>query len=79
LVTTLSNTARGPKVTQEELEILKLLKIAGKRGCTVRAFLASAALKRLVKDGYVVDQQTALDLVHYRITRRGEEVLGSTR
>jgi hypothetical protein len=36
-VTTLSNTARGPKVTQEELEILKLLKIAGKRGCTVRS------------------------------------------
>ena len=62
-------------LAQEDLELLKQLKAAGERGRTIRAFIANAALKRLVKGGYVVDRATALDLVNYRLTRRGEDAL----
>ena len=62
-------------LTKEEVELLKQLKGAGERGRTIRAFDTRIRLDRLVRAGYVADQPTGLDLVHYRITKRGEDAL----
>ena len=59
-------------LTKEEVELLKQLKGAGR---TIRAFDTRVRLERLVRAGYVADQSTGLDLVHYRITKRGEDAL----
>jgi hypothetical protein len=61
-------------LTKEEVELLKH-KGAGGRGRAIRAFDTRVRLKRLVRVGYVTDQPTGLDLVHYRITKRGEDAL----
>ena len=67
-------------LTKEEVELLKQLKGAGERGRTIRAFETRVRLERLVRAGYVADQPTGLDLVHYRITKRGEAALsGASR
>jgi hypothetical protein len=62
-------------LTKEEVELLKQLKGAGERGRAIRAFETRVRLERLVRAGYVADQPTGLDLVHYRITKRGEGAL----
>jgi hypothetical protein len=51
------------------------VKGAGERGRTIRARDAGAALLRLVKAGYVMDQTTGRNLIEYRITRRGDDAL----
>jgi hypothetical protein len=61
-------------LTKEEVFLLKQLKGAGERGRT-RAFDIRIRLDRLARAGYVVDQPTGFDLVHYRITKRGEDAL----
>ena len=62
-------------LTLEELALLKQLKAAGGGGRTIRAYNMRLALDRLAKGGYVVARPTGLDLVHYRITGRGQEAL----
>ena len=62
-------------LTQEEVELLKQLKGAGEHGRTIRAFDTRVRLERLVRAGYVADQPTGFDLVHYQITKRGEDAL----
>jgi hypothetical protein len=62
-------------LTQEDLNLLKELKGAGERGRTIRALDTRAALDRLVKGGYVIGREIGIDLVHYRITKRGEDAL----
>jgi hypothetical protein len=62
-------------LTKEEVGLLKQLKGAGERGRTIRAFHTRVRLDRLVGAGYVADQPTGFDLVHYRITKRGEDAL----
>jgi len=60
---------------ENELDLLKQLKGAGERGRTIRTFDTRVRLERVVKAGYVASQATGLDLVHYRITKRGEGAL----
>jgi hypothetical protein len=62
-------------LTLEDLALLKQLKAAGELGRIVRAYDMRLALDRLTKGGYVVARPTGLDLVHYRITGRGQEAL----
>jgi hypothetical protein len=62
---------------ENELDLLKQLKSAGERGRTIRTFDTRLRLERLVKVGYVASQATGLELVHYRITKRGEDALRS--
>ena len=62
-------------LTKEEVSLLKQLKGAGERGRTIRAFDIRIRLDRLARAGYVVDQPTGFDFVHYRITKRGEDAL----
>ncbi len=62
-------------LTVEDVALLKQLKAAGAAGRTVRAYDRRLALDRLAKGGYVFARPTGLDLVHYRITGRGEEAL----
>jgi hypothetical protein len=62
-------------LTNEEVQLLKLLKGAGERGRTIREFDTRNRLERLVRARYVADQSTGLDLVHYRITKLGEDAL----
>ena len=57
------------------LDFLKQLKGAGERGRTIRTFDTRLRLERLVKAGYVASRSTGLDLVHYRITKHGENAL----
>jgi hypothetical protein len=61
---------------ENELDLLKQLKGAGERGRTIRTFDTRLRLKRSVKAGYVASESTGLDLVHYRITKHGENALG---
>ena len=62
-------------LTREDLGLLKQLQAAGGRGKTVSTLKADPALLRLLKGGYVVDSATKLDLVNYRITRRGKDAI----
>jgi hypothetical protein len=62
-------------LTQEEMKLLKQLKAAGERGRTISALNTPSVLRRLVKAGYVSDHEADLDLVRYRITKRGEYAL----
>ena len=61
--------------SHEDLELLKQLKSAGERGKTISALNTRATWLRLMKGGYVVHRATELDLVHYRIARRGEDAI----
>jgi hypothetical protein len=62
-------------LTAEDLALLKQLKAAGNGGRTIRAYNMRLALNRLLMGGYVVARPRGLDLVHYRITGRGQEAL----
>ncbi len=62
-------------LTLDDLALLKQLKAAGENGRTVRVYNVRLALDRLAKGGYVIARPTGLDLVHYRITGRGQEAL----
>ena len=62
-------------LTLEEVALLKQLKAAGEGGRTIRAYNVRLALDRLAKGGYLVARPTGIDLVHYRITGRGQEAL----
>ncbi len=62
-------------LTVEDVALLKQLEAAGASGRTVRAYDMRLALDRLAKDGYVVARPSGLDLVHYRITPRGQDAL----
>jgi hypothetical protein len=80
LAANIANEAHKMTLTKEEVELLKQLKGAGERGRTIRAFETRVRLERLVRAGYVADQPTGPDLVHYRITKRGEAALsGASR
>jgi hypothetical protein len=58
-----------------DIGLLKELKVAGERGQTTRTFRMRLVLDRLAKDGYVSARSTVLELVHYRITRRGPDAI----
>jgi hypothetical protein len=62
-------------LTLEDVGLLKQLKAAGESGRTVRVYNVRLALDRLAKGGYVIARPTGLDLVHYRITGRGQAAL----
>jgi hypothetical protein len=62
-------------LTLDDVALLKRLKAAGGSGRTIRAYDIRLALDRLAQAGYVVSRPTGLDLVHYRITSRGQEAL----
>jgi hypothetical protein len=62
-------------LTLEDVALLKQLKAAGESGRTIRAYNMRLALDRLAKSGYVVARPTGSDLIHYRITGRGQEAL----
>jgi hypothetical protein len=62
-------------LTREDVALLKQLKAAGDGGRTIRAYNTRLTLDRLAKGGYVVARPIGLDLVHYRITGRGQEAL----
>jgi DNA-binding PadR family transcriptional regulator len=62
-------------LTLEDMALLKQLKAAGDGGRTIRPYNMRLALARLPKNGYVVARPTGLDLVHYRITGRGQKAL----
>ena len=62
-------------LTLEEVALLKQLKAAGEHGRTIRAYNIRLAFDRLAKGGYVVARPTGLEMVHYRITGRGQEAL----
>jgi DNA-binding PadR family transcriptional regulator len=62
-------------LTRHDLELLKQLQAAGERGKTVSTLAAYPALLRLLKGGYVVDRAADLDLINYRITRRGKDAI----
>jgi len=47
----------------------------GERGRNIRTFDTRLRLERLVKAGYIASRPTGLDLVHYRITKHGENAL----
>jgi hypothetical protein len=58
-----------------DISHLKELKAARGHGRTVRAFNTRLVLDRLAKQGYVVARSTGLELVQYRITKRGEDAI----
>ena len=62
-------------LTHEEMEFLKQLKAAGEHGRMVSTLNTPRALKRLVQAGYVADADVSLDVVRFRITKRGEYAL----
>jgi len=61
-------------LTQEDIDLLKQLKVAGERGRTIHAFDTRVALQRLARGGYVI-ARAGVELVNYRITRRGEDAI----
>jgi hypothetical protein len=62
-------------LSQADIDLLKQLKAAGDQGRTIRAFNTRLVLDRLAKGGYVLARPTGLDLVQYRITRRGQDAI----
>jgi hypothetical protein len=62
-------------LTIEDMALLKQLKAAGENGRTVRTYDTRLALDRLAKDGYVIARPAGIELVHYRITVRGQEAI----
>lgn len=62
-------------LTREDLDLLKQLKAAGERGRTIRAFDIRVVLNRLAKGGFVYAQATCLELVNYRIAKRGKDAI----
>jgi hypothetical protein len=56
------------------VELLKQLKAAGERGRNIRGFNTRVALQRLARGGYVV-ARAGVELVNYRITKRGEDAI----
>ena len=61
-------------LTPEDLELLKQLKAAGECGRNIRGFNTRVALQRLARGGYVV-ARAGVELVNYRITKRGEDAI----
>src|SRR6516162_774996 len=61
-------------LTPEDLELLKQPKAAGECGCNIRGFNTRVALQRLARGGYVV-ARAGVELVNYRITKRGEDAI----
>ena len=61
-------------LTPEDVELLKQLKAAGECGCNIRGFNTRVALQRLARGGYVV-ARAGVELVNYRITKRGEDAI----
>ena len=59
----------------QDFHLLKQLKAAGERGRTIQAFHIRVVLDRLVKNGLVVARSMGCDLVNYRITQRGQDIL----
>jgi hypothetical protein len=57
-----------------DIGLLKELKAASERGRTIRTFSTRLVLNRLAKNGYVA-RSTGLELIHYRIPRRGQDVI----
>jgi hypothetical protein len=62
-------------LTGQDLELLKQLQGAGERGKTLSTLKADPALLRLLKGGYVVGRAAELELINYRITRRGKDAI----
>jgi hypothetical protein len=62
-------------LTNEEMQLLKLLKAAGNHGRTISALNSRSGIGRLVKIGCVTGHAVALDLVLYLITKRGDRAL----
>jgi hypothetical protein len=61
-------------LTPEDVELLRQLKAAGECGCNIRRFNTRVALQRLARGGYVV-ARAGVELVNYRITKRGEDAI----
>ena len=61
-------------LTSEDLELLKQLKAAGERGRNIRGFNSRVALQRLAGGGYVI-LRAGVELINYRITKRGEDAI----
>ena len=61
-------------LTSEDLELLKQLKAAGERGRNIRGFNSRVALQRLAGCGYVI-LRAGVELINYRITKRGEDAI----
>ena len=61
-------------LTSEDLELLKQLKAAGGRGRNIRGFKTRLALQRLAGGGYVI-LRAGVELINYRITKRGEDAI----
>ena len=62
-------------LTATDIGLLKELWAAGASGRTIRTFKTRLVLDRLATDGYVVARSTGLELVQYRITRRGQDAI----
>ncbi len=62
-------------LTRGDLDLLRQLKAAGGRGRTVRAFDIRVTLDRLAKGGFVYAQATGLEMVNYRIAKRGKDAI----
>jgi hypothetical protein len=62
-------------LTNEEVQLLKLLKAAGNHGRTNSNLNSRSGVERLVKIGYVMDHSVTLDTVLYQITKRGDRAL----
>ena len=65
-------------LTPEDVELLKQLKAAGEHGRNIRGFNTRVALQRLARGGYVV-ARAGVELVNYRITKRGEDAIAEKR
>ena len=61
-------------LTPEDVELLKQLKAAGECGRNIGGFNTRVALQRLARGGYVV-ARAGVELVNYRITKRGEDAI----
>jgi hypothetical protein len=62
-------------LSNEEVQLLKLLKAAGSHGRTINNLNSRSGAERLVKIGYVTDYAVTLDAVLYQITKRGVRAL----
>jgi hypothetical protein len=59
-------------MTNEEVQLLKLLKPAGKHGRTLSNLNSRSGAERPVKTGHVTGNAATLDTALYRITKRGD-------
>jgi hypothetical protein len=63
----------------QEIDILKQLEAAGKRGRTMSEAVSREAMDRLVKFGLVTNHAPSVDTVLYLITDRGKLALNTAR